>query len=730
MAVEKVYQEIYETLIKVKGQKEAQKQLEELEKQAEKTKKSLIDWDKVSQYDMGEHIGGPEIEKPTSSEMVFGESIREASETIHDLTEDYDFFASRIQESAMNIDVLRSIVKSIEHSLQMIDESTANTDTEQEQLNALFMQYSDLLKDAYATLGSAEARMAQLATSTQEATDAIAGIASVSPFSRITASLSALTPKITQMGENARKSSGSAISQFKRFGFAILGVRSAFSLFRKAMSSAMASNAELGQKFNAIWDGIGNAIAPILERIINLILKAFSYLNLFVKAVSGGKIDLLANTSKSASSTAGSLKEANKYLAGFDELNNVDEQTGGSGGAGGGFTDPFKDIDVDTKWADRIQAFGEWVQINWPLVVGALAGTHLALSPITEGFTIWEKLGIVLIIAGIAEGFKGIYDFVNGIKTGNLTLISQGLREIALGIGLVSTGLLLLTQGMTGWYGIAIAIVLAFASYVVEHWEEIKEGWNILKENVLAGVQQLKEWFVEKWNNIKYAVTECWNGIVNNWNAMKQKLTDGVTAVKEWFAEKWNNISTAWNEIVKSMKDQWDGFKEKISQGAEKIKEFFGGIWQGAKDMANNVIGYIEGMINKAVNGINSLIRSINRISFTTPDWIPIIGGKHFGFNIGQLNTVTLPRLDSGTNYVPNDQLAMIHKGEAVIPKKFNSQEYFGGYSEMIEKLDAVIEAINNIEQHPYISVKDVGEASVKYQNQQYRLRGRSLVNG
>ena len=31
-----------------------------------------------------------------------------------------------------------------------------------------------------------------------------------------------------------------------------------------------------------------------------------------------------------------------------------------------------------------------------------------------------------------------------------------------------------------------------------------------------------------------------------------------------------------------------------------------------------------------------------------------------------------IPTLDTGTNYVPKDTLAMIHQGEAVVPKKFN----------------------------------------------------------
>lgn len=534
------------------------------------------------------------------------------------------------------------------------------------------------------------------------------------------------TPTIKKMSNDAKATS----KNFARLGMTLLGVRSTYSLIRKAVNSALSSNEELANKMNAIWKSLGNALAPIVERLVNMILRAFTYLSIFIRTLSGGKIDLLAKTSDSAKSTAGSLKEANKYLAGFDELNNVDEQTGSGGSGGASISDPFADIEVDTTWADGIQAFGEWVKINWPLVIGLLAGTWLALQPCYSAFSLWEKTGIVLVIAGIAEGFKGIYDFVNGIKTGNLDLVSQGLKEIAIGIGLVSVGFLLLTEGMTGWFGIAIAIVFAFASYVVKHWDEIKEGFQILWDRIIEGVTQIRDWFVEKWNNISYAVSECWKSIKDNWEAMKQKISDGVTAVKDWFIEKWNNISYAWGEITKSMKDQWEGFKNKIKSGAEAIGGFFSGIWQGAKEMANNVIGYVESMINKAISGVNSLIRGLNRIHFTTPDWIPLIGGKSFGFNLGQINSVSLQRLDTGTNYVPSDQLAMIHQGEAVIPKKFNSQEYFGGNSEMAEKLDVLIEAVNNIDLQPYITVKDVGQASVKYQNSQYRLRGRSLVNG
>lgn len=53
-------------------------------------------------------------------------------------------------------------------------------------------------------------------------------------------------------------------------------------------------------------------------------------------------------------------------------------------------------------------------------------------------------------------------------------------------------------------------------------------------------------------------------------------------------------------------------------------------------------------MANGVINGINWVIRALNKIKFDIPDWVPLLGGKTFGFNISTLNTVSLPRLYNG----------------------------------------------------------------------------------
>lgn len=92
---------------------------------------------------------------------------------------------------------------------------------------------------------------------------------------------------------------------------------------------------------------------------------------------------------------------------------------------------------------------------------------------------------------------------------------------------------------------------------------------------------------------------------------------------------------------------------------------------------------------------------------------------------------IKIPSFDVGTNYVPNDMLAQIHKGEAIIPKKFNSNEYFinknNNSDETNSLLRDLIDRVEQIEFNPYTTVKDVGYASQKYRSQKSRIMGEEL---
>ncbi|WP_069649636.1 phage tail tape measure protein [Caloranaerobacter ferrireducens] len=82
-------------------------------------------------------------------------------------------------------------------------------------------------------------------------------------------------------------------------------------------------------------------------------------------------------------------------------------------------------------------------------------------------------------------------------------------------------------------------------------------------------------------------------------------------------------------------------------------------------DVWNSIVTGIKGAINKIIGAINGMIRGMNRIKFSIPKWVPVIGGKSWGFNIPQI-----PMLEEG-GIVTKPTLAMIGEGgehEAVIP--------------------------------------------------------------
>ena len=549
-----------------------------------------------------------------------------------------------------------------------------------------------------------------------------------------------LKDELNQVSSASDNTTQSAIKMpkiFKQMGMAIIGVRSIYAGFHKIISASLSQNAELSNKFSAIWQALGNAITPILQRVANAILTLFSYLNIFIKALTGGKVDILgsamATANKNTKATTGSLKEMNKQLAGFDELNNIDENTGSGGSGGGaslGIADAFADVKLDTTWADRIQAFGEWMNEYWPSVVIGVAGFFTAMN---FGATKMQSLGVGLLLGGIWLVLKGMYDILNN---GDWT---KGLTEIAVGIGLITIAVSILKGTFTAGFGIVIAIITYLAVMIIQNWDNIKEGtlrvlgnikqafidikdamvyqWEGFCRTISQLIENVKNWIVEKYNNIAYALKEIvdamkyqWEGfktfVANLWNTITTGIKNGWDAVKNWFTSGIETIKTKWNDLKTNMLNKFNEVKN------------------GIKNNINGIIGFFEGLANRGVQAINKIITSLNRVKFNIPSWVPVIGGKTFGFNLSQVSQITLPRLDTGTNYVPSDMLAQIHKGEAVIPKKFNSEEYFGGNQELLDKLDQFMEIVEGIDLQPYVDITDVSQKVSKYQNQQVRIMG------
>jgi phage-related protein len=157
--------------------------------------------------------------------------------------------------------------------------------------------------------------------------------------------------------------------------------------------------------------------------------------------------------------------------------------------------------------------------------------------------------------------------------------------------------------------------------------------------------------------------------------AIFDSIGNKVGVVVGTIADLMNDTITVFKGVIQFIKGVFSGDWEGAWNG---IVTAFDGIFSGIADIAkgpiNMVIGLINGLLSGMQRGINAVVKGINKLSFKVPNWVPGIGGDHFGFDLPQVGFGSIPYLAQGGYVKPNTpQLAMIgdnrHQGEVVAPE-------------------------------------------------------------
>jgi hypothetical protein len=102
------------------------------------------------------------------------------------------------------------------------------------------------------------------------------------------------------------------------------------------------------------------------------------------------------------------------------------------------------------------------------------------------------------------------------------------------------------------------------------------------------------------------------------------------------------------------------------------FEDTFGGIQTFFYTIINSLIGMWEGFANAVINGVNSVIRALNRIQVSAPAWLTKMTGiTSFGISIREFGNITLPRValaEGGIVTGPMNALIGEAGPEAVIP--------------------------------------------------------------
>lgn len=555
-----------------------------------------------------------------------------------------------------------------------------------------------------------------------------------------------LKNKVASVGEGAKN----LANRFKRMTISS-AVFSALGFIRGALQNTISLSDTAQNKFTGISNAIVGSLVPIIDMLSNAVRKAFVWVAGLINFLSGNKLNLIQKgidaTNKNIQKIGTNAKKSGKQvkdglLSGLDEITNIEPNSGSSGSSGGASTDMSAQLGalgeltsmmeemnaLDFSWAEPLKNILDFIIDNGELIA---------------------------TIIGVIVGAIVLYNAVMAIWN----IVTAPVNAI----------ILLIVAGIT--------LLIAIIVLCVKHWDEIcatvEKVVGAIWEWISNLVSAIGQWFADLWNKIVEIFTPvvdffvgifqgAWEGIKAIWSgvvAFFKAIWDGIVAIfkgvvnfyKTIFTTAWNVIKSVWNVVVSWFKAIWDGIKNvfksvgswfgnvftsawnNIKNAFSKITGFFQGIWNSIKSIfskVGQVVGdAITGTVKKAVNTVlSTAVKIINGFISAINVAIGVINAIP-GVNIKKLNKLEVPSFDVGTNYVPEDMIAMVHKGERITPAKYNNDDWTGNEVDMSETNDLLSDLIDVVRSKQLVVDGDaIGRASVDYINSESRRRGESVI--
>lgn len=526
------------------------------------------------------------------------------------------------------------------------------------------------------------------------------------------------------------------ISKVSRYALSIISLRSAYALMSRASSSYLSVDEVRSQKLSNSWATLGAVMVPVIDMITNALQKAIAYINVFIKALTG--VDYVAKASAQyVSNTAKSVDKLKGSISGFDEINDISQQNSSSQGNSSNPFSWINDVELDENIIDWLQRMATWLKENWSWIkkVGEVLAITFAVSKIA-GYVgnissltsclgkggLWGALNRISIIGGLAVIGTVAVNIVNDLHSmanDMSTIAERSDKMISKTIKSTTDQNRLLDE-------------MNVKSTAQNKLLELRKSWlrDILGlnesnlTNATATAIKSQE-YLDRLIKIE--------DVENQSNEEQEKILG--TLIKQYDAN--NNVLEQLNkesDEYKTITGINDNYFLQIKDRIKKLQE------EGySYDEINKKLNLAEGTVENLVNIANQdatidVKADTSSAKKTMTNFFKKMGTSLFTSmfpGLGSLTSVIskIASLDVGTNYVPSDQLAVIHQGEAVIPKKFNSKEYFNGNQEEVsKKLDILIDTIERKDMNAYISKDEVGKASVDYINSKKRTLGKGVI--
>lgn len=286
------------------------------------------------------------------------------------------------------------------------------------------------------------------------------------------------------------------------------------------------------------------------------------------------------------------------------------------------------------------------------------------------------------IIMGLIEALPTI---IEKVITGLIECIPQLIAGL---IELVIQLVIHLPEIIIGLIEAIPKIIVSVAQALVEAGPKIWEAFSEIFSKAWTKIQEIfapvAEWFGNMFSKAWEGIQAIWNNVVSFFQGIWQGICNAFSAVGDWFKGvfegAWNGIKSIWESVTGFFKGIWDGIVGIFSGVGEwfsniwnaavsgvknawnGIKEWFSNLWDGIWNVIKTPINWIIGAINAIIDGLNM-------ISIDIPDWVPLIGGQHWGFSLDHIAELA----EGGVVDRPTPAIFGERGAEAVVPLENNT---------------------------------------------------------
>ena len=295
-------------------------------------------------------------------------------------------------------------------------------------------------------------------------------------------------------------------------------------------------------------------------------------------------------------------------------------------------------------WESFLQPLAEWTGgVVVSVIEGIVNGLTLFSAWIGENIELVQ--GIVTLVASFAAAWVlvntalAVWNVISLIATAGATALGTAVAFLTSPVTLIIAG---------------IAALIAVVALLITHWDQVKQAGGAALQFLQEVWAAACEWFnTVVVQPLAALFSTFWQTVQN----LAQLALSKLQAI-------WGTLC-GWMQrlVIEPLTSAWTGFKD-------IMLNLWDGIAGGVRGAVNSIIGFVNGMIRAAVDGVNTVIRLLNSISFEVPGWVPEIGGKTFGFDIPTMSAPQIPMLARG-GVIRQPVLAMMgeYAGAATNPE-------------------------------------------------------------